>query len=277
MQEQQSGMVDPQLALAALTAALKVSSDIGVKDLTQYGSNGGKPPYDPTYSLNFQQAKPELGIETGTGDKLVDAFQSKVGPDFDMKRRLGLFSSDAREHPGMTYSRNENDERRFRIAYSPGSDYGAFAHELGHVLAQSGTFGARVNDLRHAVDKMPALQNAFDTAAKTLPDSVSKSLKPYLNARSAMQGARMVLPGAIAAAIPGDDDVALSLAAGLALASPKLLDEAIATNRGLAIMKEAGLKATPRQRARLAGAWGSYLAQPMVGALIGNVAGNLGE
>ena len=47
-----------------------------------------------------------------------------------------------------------------------------------------------------------------------------------------------------------------------------------ATNRGLAIMEEAGLKATPRQRARLAGAWTSYLAQPLVASLVGNVAGN---
>ena len=73
----------------------------------------------------------------------------------------------------------------------------------------------------------------------------------------------------------GDDDVGVALAANLALASPKLLDEAIATNRGLAIMKEAGLPATARQRMRLAGAWGSYLAQPLVGALGGNIAGNV--
>ena len=26
-----------------------------------------------------------------------------------------------------------------------------YAHELGHVLAQSGKFGAAVNDLRHAI------------------------------------------------------------------------------------------------------------------------------
>ena len=45
--EEQSGFIDPQLALAALAAAAKVSSGAAVADVTQYSEK--KP--DPDFAL----------------------------------------------------------------------------------------------------------------------------------------------------------------------------------------------------------------------------------
>ena len=83
-------------------------------------------------------------------------------------------------------------------------------------------------------------------------------------------GSLMLLPGATAALTPGDDDYATSTALALAATAPTLVDEVLATKNGLAIMKDAGAKATAGQRGRLAGA--HDLSRP---ALLAGTAGNL--
>ena len=270
--EEESGFINPQLALAALTAAIKVPSDMAIRDLQQY--HGDNP--DPNNPLKRRLGKnaPKENME-----KLNQALNELVPKDFDLKNRLKVHGIGANDphFPGVTYSRHNDvsNRREFNVGYSRGTDAAVYAHELGHVLAQSGKFGSTVNDIRHKMASMPALQKAITKAMSTLPEGTSKALAPYMNARKIIAGSRYLLPAAIAAGVPGDDDVALSVAANLALASPTLIDEALATNRGLAIMKQAGMPATARQRGRLAGAYGTYLAAPLVASLVGNVAGNV--
>ena len=80
--------------------------------------------------------------------------------------------------------------------------------------------------------------------------------KPTAIAASA---ASLGVPLAVAAAVPGDEDVASVTALGALAAAPTLVDEALASKNALAIMKEAGMPATIGQRGRLAGAYGTYL------------------
>ena len=91
----------------------------------------------------------------------------------------------------------------------------------------------------------------------------------------ALAGAVIGLPFLQSALQEGDDDAASGVALAAALSAPTLIDEALATKNGLAIMKDAGMKATAGQRARLAGAYLSYAAAPLVAGLGGNVVGNV--
>ena len=80
-----------------------------------------------------------------------------------------------------------------------------------------------------------------------------------MDARKLAAAWKYLLPAAIAAGMPGDDDAALLLLQTLLSLALYCLMKQLLLISGLAIMEEAGLKATPRQRARLAGAWTSYL------------------
>ena len=90
----------------------------------------------------------------------------------------------------------------------------------------------------------------------------------------ALAKASLGAPLALAALIPGDDDLAPALAASYLAASPELLDEAFATQNALAMMNRAGSRASLGQRGKLAGAYLSYLGAPLVAGLGGQIAGN---
>lgn len=132
------------------------------------------------------------------------------------------------------------------ITINPNSSRDLLAHELGHHVTDNTKVGHMVANLR----QNPKLKNALAGAVLGLP---------FL--QSALQ--------------EGDDDAASGVALAAALSSPILIDEALATKNGLAIMKDAGMKATPGQRGRLAGAYLSYAAAPLVAGLGGNVLGNV--
>ena len=121
-----------------------------------------------------------------------------------------------------------------------------FAHELGHHITDNTKVGHMIANLRHN----PKLTRALSGAVIGLP---------FL--QSALQ--------------EGDDDAASGVALAAALSAPTLIDEGLATKNALAIMKDAGMKATPGQRGRLAGAYLSYAATPLVAGLGGNVVGNV--
>ena len=70
-------------------------------------------------------------------------------------------------------------------------------------------------------------------------------------------------------------DSTASLAIAAAAASPTLIDEALASKNALAIMNDAGLRASLGQRGRLAGGYLSYLAPVLIAGSLGNAAGNL--
>ena len=136
------------------------------------------------------------------------------------------------------------------ININPNADSSYYAHELGHGVSQKTQIGKFVNDARHFARSNPKLARAIAIA---LPGA---------------------LAGTSAALQEGDDDLIESLAIAAAAASPELIDEALASKNALAIMNDAGLRATLGQRARLAGGYLSYLAPVIIAGSVGNAFGN---
>ena len=120
------------------------------------------------------------------------------------------------------------------------------AHELGHAAASQ---QSKVGDMVSRLRSDPKLAKALT-----------------------MGGALTALgAGAIT---PGDEDLDEAIIGNLALASPTLIDEALASKNALAIMENAGRRADLGQRGRLAGAYLTYLAAPVSTAILANTLGN---
>lgn len=146
------------------------------------------------------------------------------------------------------YASNGIKGNRNQVFINPNLDESAFFHELGHIASRQGRLGSFVRTMRDN----PQLTKALGQAA-------------------------MIAPLGAAALIPGDDDMAASVALSLAAASPTLIDEAMASQNALNMMKNTGNRATMGQRGRLAGAYATYLAAPMLSAVSGNFFGNLAD
>jgi hypothetical protein len=136
-----------------------------------------------------------------------------------------------------------------KIFTNPNLDEAYLAHELGHSASAQTKVGDKVRRIRDAMSANPKLAMA-------------------------LAGAAGLTPIAAAAMTPGDDDLDEAILGSLALSSPILIDEALASKNGLAIMKEAGRPATTAQKARLAGGYLSYLAAPITTAVVANTLGN---
>ena len=106
------------------------------------------------------------------------------------------------------------------IFINPNLGSEALAHELGHHVTDQTKIGNAVRGLR----SNPKLAVAMGAAVSGLP---------FL--QSALQD--------------GDDDFGSGLAIASLMASPTLIDEALATKNGLALLKEQGRPATLGQRA----------------------------
>jgi len=132
------------------------------------------------------------------------------------------------------------------VTYNPNSDRALFAHELGHVASQTTPQGKLAAQLR---------------------------ANPKL--AGALKASSFLGPSAIAAATPGDDDLAASILAAYATDAPILVDEFEASRHALNILNKGGLPATHGQKGRLAGALLTYLTAPLVKGVTGNFAGNL--
>ncbi len=131
------------------------------------------------------------------------------------------------------------------IAINPNVDEAYLAHELGHVASKHTDVGAIVRNLRD---------------------------NPKL---AAALGASMFAVPAVASAIEaGDNDLDTSLALAAAASLPTLVDEGLATKNGLAIMSNAGNRATLGQRGKLAGGYLSYLLPALAVGGLGNFVGN---
>ena len=83
------------------------------------------------------------------------------------------------------------------------------------------------------------------------------------------------LPMGAAIMTPGDDDYDEAMLGTLALASPTIINEALATKNAFAMMKDAGMPANMGQKARLAGALLSYIGAPLVAGATGTAIGNI--
>lgn len=135
-----------------------------------------------------------------------------------------------------------------RIQINPNASRDVFAHELGHHISDQTKIGNMIANLRH---------------------------NPKM--AKALAGAAMGIPFVQSALQEGDDDLASGIAISALLSSPTLIDEALATKNGLAIMKDAGMPATAGQRGRLAGAYLTYAAAPILAGMGGNLLGNIAD
>lgn len=134
---------------------------------------------------------------------------------------------------------------KHRLMINPNMDDSSLAHELGHIASRQTVPGGFVRKLR----ENPKLALAIGLASGALP-----------------LGA--------AALTPGDDDLNTAILGTYALAAPTLIDEALATKNGLNIMNRAGSRASLGQKGKLAGAYLTYMAAPLVAATGYNVIGN---
>lgn len=131
------------------------------------------------------------------------------------------------------------------IDINPNADEVYFAHELGHVASKHTDVGALVRNLRDN----PNLARALGASMFTIP--------------------------AVASAIEaGDNDLDTSLALAAAASLPTLVDEGLATKNGLAIMSNAGTRASLGQRGKLATGYLSYLMPALAAGGLGNFVGN---
>jgi len=131
------------------------------------------------------------------------------------------------------------------IAINPNVDEAYLAHELGHVASKHTDIGSIVRNLRDN----PKLSKALGASLFAVP--------------------------AVASAIEaGDNDLDTSLALAAAASLPTLVDEGLATKNGLAIMSNAGTRASLGQRGKLAAGYLSYLMPALAVGGLGNFVGN---
>jgi len=133
-----------------------------------------------------------------------------------------------------------------KIGINPNADRALYAHELGHLASQQTDVGNYVAALRYN----PKMQKA-------------------------LMGAMLTVPALAAVLEEGDDDMDTSVALAALSAAPTVVDEALATRQGLAIMDRAGMRADLGQRGKLAGGLLSYLAAPIIAGTAGNAIGNM--
>ena len=138
------------------------------------------------------------------------------------------------------------------INYNPNAPREILAHEMGHIASSRSDMGSRVRKLRNKLQTNPKLATALGAAMFGIP-MVHSSLQE------------------------GDDDMLENIAFATALSAPTLVDEALATKNALAIMDEAGMRADLGQRGRLAGAYLTYLARPIIAGMGANLVGNVAD
>ena len=139
------------------------------------------------------------------------------------------------------------------ISINPNVDASYYAHELGHGVSQKTKAGKFINQARHKLEGNPKLGRALAMALTGAVPTIGAALQE------------------------GDDDLAGSIGLAAAMASPTLIDEALASKNALAIMKDAGIRANMGQRGRLAGGYLSYLAPVIIAGSVGNALGNVAD
>lgn len=211
----------------------------------------------PTYREIIRK-KPTRNNVKNTADTMIeqglDPYVKRIAPDNPINEIDEVYYPAADVDPvkallGKSYASagrgKETGNPSFAVPEM--ADQSILAHELGHIAFGQTPFGSAVQGLR---SNSPALRNA-------------------------LIGAGVLAPGLIAAATPGDDDLAAGLAVSSALALPTIIDEFEASRHGLGIMNEAGLQITPGTRPRYAGALLTYAAAPVIAAAGGNALGNM--
>ena len=256
---------------------------------------GTKPVVDKVDTYNEKKPDPASFIGSADGDnpnkrkvdlnKAFAELTKNVNPDFNPSKQMKqtIIPRSYPNYPG-SMSRHEEvtDDGKtydvYNVRHNPGVDRVVYAHELGHVLGQNTPGARQINELRSLLQHNPKLTEAIDKGLQTVgvDKATAKSLSSRsLSPASLFKGSRYLAPAVAAGLTEGDEDLATSVAVSLAMSSPILLDEGIASMNALKIMDKAGDRASGQQRRRLAAAWGNYLAPALIAGLSGNVVGNL--
>ena len=135
------------------------------------------------------------------------------------------------------------------VMFNPNADEAYFAHELGHTASTNTKHGDMIRRIRDFAGSNPATRRAIGLAAGLTP----------------------IAAGAMT---PGDDDLDEAILGSIALQSPELIDEFLASKNALAIMEKSGRRASLGQRGRLAGAYLTYLGKPIMTGTVANFIGN---
>ena len=195
-----------------------------------------------------------VGIETipPSIDELTEAVRDgdfealgKIPPSIKMAGNISRYEVDTDGNVNVMTSPRIGAN----VHYNPNADEVYLAHELGHSASTHTKLGDQVRRIRDALSTNPKLANALATAG-------------------------VIAPLGSAFLTPGDDDLDEAILGSLALSSPILIDEALASKNALAIMEQAGNRASLGQRGKLAGGYLSYLAAPIGTAVLANTVGN---
>ena len=178
-------------------------------------------------------------------EKLPYATKSEVQNALNTAQYASVNHDFKRDQPDGKSDLYKSERAGSKIKINPNVDEAYFAHELGHVASTQTAVGDMISRLRSD----PKLQKAL-----------------------AIGGGLTALGAGIVT--PGDDDLNAAILGTSALAAPTLIDEALATKNGLAIMEQAGRKASLGQRGRLAGGYLTYMAAPISTAILANTLGN---
>ena len=177
--------------------------------------------------------------------------ETVVTPETRMQAAIDTLSGRSGSLASNSYAVDANDplNTSHKININPNADESYLYHELGHVANMQGGLGKRIRELR---------DNPKDLA-------------------KALQMASFIAPVGAAALIPGDDDLGVAMGVQAATMAPTLLDEAMASNTALRLMKNAGGRASLGQRGKLAGAYLSYLGPLITKSAMGYGIGNLAD
>ena len=178
-------------------------------------------------------------------NKLTESSEEDIKKAFNVAQYASVAPRFKRDQPGNKADVYKSERGGYEVNINPNVDEAYFAHELGHAASSQTAVGDMISRLRTD----PKLQQAL-----------------------AIGGGLTALGAGIIT--PGDDDLNAAILGTTALAAPTLIDEALATKNGLAIMEQAGRKATLGQRGRLAGGMLTYLAAPISTAILANTLGN---
>lgn len=290
--QEQADNFEGAQALLAAALGTQVASTVILGDMFKHGHNNPDPKAiipkseDNSYLkyVNDEDNVPDPNFNKTRKDfeAAAEPIAQRYNPGYTNKMNLRR-GADHKIQGGSTARWTKDhlpdlvSDEVWRIAFNPAHDRAAYAHELGHMISQNSEVGMQIANLKHQLNNNRPLGEFLNTQMARMPAGVAAALAPVMTSPKMLAAGRLALPTAIAAAIPGDDDAMAAVAANLALSSPELIDEFLASKNALEVMKDAGMPATFKQRARMAGAFGTYLAKPLTNALIGNVAGNVIE
>ena len=240
-------MRDTLRAKPTKNAAAKSAKDLfKAYDSRSRKISGGKDPV----KIQIAQSVPP------TGQEIVEAFKTaNTNPEsVEVLKRLNPIQyagniSDYSLKPDGKLDILHGTRGPATVLTNPNADEVYLAHELGHSASTNTKIGDTVRRMRDFTQANPATARSLALAGGLLP----------------------IAAGAIT---PGDEDIDEAILGSIALSAPTLADEFLASKNALGIMADAGRPATMGQKARLAGAYLSYLTAPIVTGIMGNTIGN---